>query len=74
LLGLTFVNENRLRCFLITGKNAENMPTIVMGGYEELALTSSLTVKIFITWLTSLPVLTSMTVKVGVKEFYPSKL
>jgi len=38
LSGLTFVNENRLRCYLITGKNAENMPTIAMGGYEELAV------------------------------------
>jgi len=31
LSGLTFVNESSLRCYLITGKNAENMPTIVMG-------------------------------------------
>ena len=31
LSGLTFVNESSLRCYLITGKNAENMLTIVMG-------------------------------------------
>jgi len=31
LSGLTFVNESSLRYYLITGKNAENMPTIVMG-------------------------------------------
>ena len=33
LSGRTIVNENRLRCYLITEKNAENMPTIVMRGY-----------------------------------------
>ena len=71
VLGLPLATGNRLKCYLIPGWNAENMPTIMIGGYEAVTQSTPLTVRLFITWLTSLPLGVEMTVKVGIKVFYP---